>query len=266
MGILNVTPDSFSDGGRFFDPAQAVAQGLRMAADGADLIDVGGESTRPGSATVDAEAEKQRVIPVIAELSRRGAVPLSIDTWKAAVARAALDAGAVIVNDVSGLHRDPAMLNVLRDTGAGCVLMHMRGEPATMQTLTTYADLIGEIRDYFRDTLARAAAAGVAAARFILDPGIGFAKTAEQNLLLIRRLAEFRNLGRPVLVGPSRKSFIGALLPGTTPAQRGWGTAASVACAVLHGADIVRVHDVKEMRDVATVAAAIRDAGDTYER
>lgn len=262
MGILNVTPDSFSDGGRFLDPAQAVEQGVRMAADGADLIDVGGESTRPGSATVNAAEEKHRVVPVIAELGRRVKVPLSIDTWKAEVAQAAVAAGAVIINDVSGLHRDPDMLGVVQETGAGCVLMHMRGEPATMQKLTTYTDLIGEIRDYFRDVLVRAAAVGVAADRFVLDPGIGFAKTAEQNLVLLKRLAEFRELGRPVLVGPSRKSFIGAILPGTTPAQRAWGTAASVACSVLHGADVIRVHDVKEMREVATIAAAIRDATD----
>ncbi|OGV81092.1 MAG: dihydropteroate synthase [Lentisphaerae bacterium RIFOXYB12_FULL_65_16] len=260
MGILNVTPDSFSDGGQFFDPTKAVEQGLRMVADGADLIDIGGESTRPGAAVVGADEETQRVVPVIAELSRRVTVALSIDTWKADVARAAITAGAAIVNDVSGLHRDPKMLGVVRETGVGCVLMHMRGEPATMQKLTTYADLIGDIRDYFRETLARAATAGVPAERFILDPGIGFAKTAEQNLVLINRLAEFRELDRPVLAGPSRKSFIGALLPGVTPPQRGWGTAASVACCVLRGADIIRVHDVKEMREVATVTAAIRDA------
>ena len=260
MGILNVTPDSFSDGGLYAAPESAVEHGLLMARQGAQMIDVGGESTRPGSAPVEAAEEIERTVPVIRELARSLSIPISIDTWKAQVAEAAVAAGAVIVNDVSGLHRDPGMIEVLKRTGAGCVMMHMRGVPATMQTFTDYDDLIEDIAAYFEETLDAAAAAGVERERFMLDPGIGFAKTAEQNLELIAGLARFRSLGRPLLAGPSRKSFIGALLPGAAPGERVWGTAGAVACCVLHGADVVRVHDVEEMRQVAAVAAAIRNA------
>lgn len=260
MGILNVTPDSFSDGGDHFGTDAAVAAGLEMVSAGAGMLDVGGESTRPGSAPVTVEEECDRVVPVIAELCRRTSVPVSVDTSKAEVAKAAIRAGAAIVNDVSGLRRDPDMLHVLRETDAGCVVMHMRGTPATMQQYASYDDLVGEICLFFRDTLATAAANGIEAERVMLDPGIGFSKTAEQSLVLIAETARFRALGRPVLLGPSRKSFIGALLPGTTPKDRVWGTAAAVACGILAGADVVRVHDVEEMRQVATVAAAIREA------
>ncbi len=260
MGIVNATPDSFSDGGQCLDPESAIKRGLHMARHGAAILDIGGESTRPGAPPVSAAEEIERVVPVIRGLADQTDALLSVDTSKAAVARAALAAGASIVNDVSGLHRDPEMLDVLRTTQAGCVVMHMRGTPDTMQTMTDYADLMGDIITYFRDILDRTAAAGVARERLILDPGIGFAKTAEQNLELIAHLARLRDLGRPLLLGPSRKSFIGKLLPGTEPQERGWGTAGAVACCVLCGADIVRVHDVDEMRQVAVVAAAIRQA------
>lgn len=260
MGILNVTPDSFSDGGLYDDTDRAVTHALRMVDEGADIIDVGGESTRPGAPVVDADEESRRVVPVIRELAAQRRVVISIDTVKSTVARAAVQAGAAIVNDVSGLHADPLMVDVLRETGAGCVLMHMRGTPETMQTLTDYDDLIDDLRNYFKATMQAATDAGVCEEQFMLDPGIGFAKTAEQNLELINGLERFRELGRPILMGPSRKSFIGKLLPGTEPKDRKWGTAGAVACCVLRGADVVRVHDVDEMRQVAVVANAIRNA------
>lgn len=259
MGIVNVTPDSFSDGGRHASAAAAVEHGLRLVAEGADLLDIGGESTRPGSEPVPAETETARVVPVIRELRTRTDVPLSVDTWKAEVAAAAVAAGADIVNDISGLQRDPRMLDVLQQSAAGCVLMHMRGTPQTMQTLTGYADLAGEIRGFFAAALRRAQAAGVAAERILLDPGIGFSKTAEQNHELIRRLPEFLELGRPLLLGPSRKSFIGKILGGDVPAaERDWGTAAAVAACVLAGATVLRVHRVAAMRQAVQVAAALR--------
>ena len=208
---------------------------------------------------MDADEEIRRVVPLIRELGGSLGVPISVDTCKAKVAAAAIAAGAVIVNDVTGLHGDSRMVEVLRETGAGCILMHMRGQPRTMQKMTDYHDLVQEITDYFQQTLAAAVAAGVAAERFMIDPGIGFAKTVTQNLELVARLDCFRAIGRPVLMGPSRKSFIGALLPGTAPKDRVWGTAGAVACCIMCGADVVRVHDVQEMRQVATVAAAIRN-------
>ncbi len=262
MGILNVTPDSFSDGGRFISPRRALMQARDMIAEGADLIDVGGESTRPGAPEIAVVDELQRVLPVIRALAAEyPMIPLSIDTRKAAVATAALEAGADIVNDVSGLHHDPAMLEVLRDSAAGAVVMHMRGNPRNMQALTDYQNFSGDIMDYFRRILERAADAGVADDRFILDPGIGFSKTLAQNLQLFNLLPELSRLGRPLLVGPSRKSFIGAILGQQRPTERAWGTAGAVAAAVLRGADLVRVHDVGAMREAALVAAAIRDAG-----
>jgi len=260
MGILNVTPDSFSDGGRYADPHHALQHGLAMAAAGADILDVGGESTRPGARAVGIEKEIGRVVPVVRELAERVSIPISIDTNKAPVAEAALLAGASIVNDVSGLQRDPEMMAVLKASGAGCVLMHMRGTPATMQQFTQYDDVVGELCEHFRQILAKAKAAGLEAERFMLDPGIGFSKTTPQNLGLLAALPCLRELGRPVLVGPSRKSFIGKLLSIDDPAKRLWGTAAAVAISVMNGADVVRVHDVAEMSQVARVAAAIRDA------
>ncbi len=262
MGIVNVTPDSFSDGGEFLDPAAAVAHGASLAAAGAEFLDVGGESSRPGAAPVPEAEELRRVLPVIRGLAEQcPAAVISIDTTKAAVARRAIEAGACIVNDISGLRRDPDMLGVLAETGAGAVAMHMRGTPATMQRHTDYADLVGEIGAFFRETLERAARAGVAPERLMLDPGIGFSKTAIQNYALMAAVPGWRaELQRPILLGPSRKSFLGAVLPHTTPKQRGWATAAAVAGAVLLHADVLRVHDVAAMHDAARVALEIRRA------
>jgi len=257
MGILNVTPDSFSDGGRYLDPDAAVARAKEMAAEGADIIDIGGESTRPGAEPVGADEELRRVLPVIERLGG-DCPPVSIDTSKAAVARAALAAGASIVNDVTALRGDREMAAVVAESGAGLVLMHMRGEPRTMQKNPRYDDVVGEIGAFFEERLDFARRAGIAPEQIVLDPGIGFGKTLSHNLEILRRLGEFLRLGRPVLVGPSRKSFIGHIL-GTPVEQRLEGTAAAVAAAVLGRASVVRVHDVKEMRRVALVAEAIRE-------
>jgi len=260
MGILNITPDSFSDGSRFSTVEQAVAAAEKMAAEGADLIDIGGESTRPDSLPVPAGEEIRRVMPVIEALAGRITVPLSIDTWKAEVARAALSAGVEVVNDISGMEFDPRMAETVAASTAGVVLMHTRGRPREMQSDTTYADLVGEVGDYLGSCLARAVAAGISAERVVLDPGLGFAKSIAGNLEIIRRLGEFSRLGRPLLVGPSRKSFIGKTL-GRDLDDRLFGTAAAVAVSLLHGARIFRVHDVKPMRDVVDMAAAIASAG-----
>lgn len=260
MGILNITPDSFSDGSRFSTVEQAVAEAEKMVAEGADLIDIGGESTRPDSLPVPAGEEIRRVMPVIEALAGRIAVPLSIDTWKAEVARVALSAGVEVVNDISGMEFDPRMAGTVAATNAGVVLMHTRGRPQEMQSDTTYADLVGEVSDYLGSCLARTVAAGISAERVVLDPGLGFAKSIAGNLEIIRRLGEFAPLGRPLLVGPSRKSFIGKTL-GREVDDRLFGTAAAVAVSLLHGARIFRVHDVKPMRDVVDMAAAIVSAG-----
>ena len=264
MGILNVTPDSFSDGNAYLDPARAVEHGLRMAAEGADLIDVGGESTRPGAPEVPADEELRRVLPVIRALAAQTDVPISIDTRKAAVARAAVEAGAQLVNDVSGLAFDPEMAPTVARLGVPVVVMHMRGTPATMQSLASYRDVVAESAAELRSRLEGALAAGIAPDRLIIDPGIGFAKTAEHNLELLRSLARWRRLAvpaglgeLPVLVGTSRKSFIGHLLGGLPPDQRLEGTAATVALAIAAGADFVRVHDVLAMSRVARMADAL---------
>jgi len=260
MGVVNATPDSFSDGGRFLAPADAIAHGLRLAAEGAALLDVGGESTRPGSARV-AEAEQlARVVPVIAGLRAAGlTIPISVDTTRAAVARAALAAGADLVNDVSGLAEDPALGAVVAGEGAGLVLMHMRGSPADMQSRAVYGDVVAEVAAELRQALARAAAAGVPERLLVLDPGIGFAKDAAQNVELLARVGELRALGRPLLVGPSRKSFIGHLT-GAPVSDRLPGTLAAVTACVLAGVELLRVHDVGPVRQAALVAAALRDA------
>jgi dihydropteroate synthase len=255
MGVLNVTPDSFSDGGRFLDPEAAVEHGLRMAADWADLIDVGGESTRPGAEPVAPDEERDRVVPVIKRLSAELEVPISIDTRKPPVAAAALEAGATVVNDISGA-RDPQMLEVVRDAGAGLVLMHMRGEPATMQEFTDYADVVAEVRDQLRGRVDAAADAGIDPDHLVVDPGIGFAKTPDQNLELLRDVRALFELDRPVLVGPSRKSFIGKVLDLEVD-ERLEGTAAAVAWLVAQGVHLVRVHDVKEMTRVVRLVEAI---------
>jgi len=256
MGIVNVTPDSFSGDGLGNDLDAAVAQAKQMVEDGADVLDIGGESTRPGSEPVGEEEEIRRVVPVIERLASEVAVPLSVDTYKSRVAKAALDAGAHIVNDISGLHYDDDMAHVVADTGAAIAIMHIQGTPRDMQKDPKYADVIGEIGDYLEEGIGRAAEASIARDQIILDPGIGFGKALEHNLEILRRLREFRSLGCPLLVGTSRKSMIGMILD--LPAdQRIEGTAATVALAIADGADIVRVHDVKEMARVVRVADAI---------
>jgi dihydropteroate synthase len=264
MGIVNVTPDSFSDGGRFLDRADAVASGLRMAAEGAGIIDVGGESTRPFSEGVSAEEEIRRVVPVIAELAGQIRVPISIDTSKAVVARRALEAGAAMVNDISALRLDPRMAEVAAEFGVPVILMHMRGEPRTMQVAPRYDDLVGEIYAFLQQAANEAARQGILRERLIADPGIGFGKTPEHNLQLLGRLSEFAGLGLPLLVGPSRKSFIRRLVKPEgakdvapdLPAVES-GTQAAVAACILNGAHIVRVHDVASTVATVKVADAI---------
>ena len=259
MGIINVTPDSFSDGGRFVDAEVAVAAGIDMATDGADILDVGGESTRPGSDPVPVEHELDRVVPVIKRLAAELDVPISVDTRRADVAQAALEVGATIVNDVTA-GSDPAMFEVVRKADAGMVLMHMRGEPKTMQQQTDYGDVVAEVKGYLAERAEAAVHAGIGRERLAVDPGLGFAKTEQQNYVLMRDIAAFLDLGRPVLVGPSRKSFIGKVL-GTEVDQRLEGTAGAVAWMAGQGAHIVRVHDVKEMVRVVRVVDAIRRGG-----
>ena len=254
MGILNVTPDSFSDGGRFLDAERAVARGLAMAKEGADIIDVGGESSRPGSDPIPLEEECRRVLPVIERLAGETSVPVSVDTYKSEVAARALDAGAVIVNDISGLHFDSRLADVAAEHGASIVLMHMQGSPKTMQVDPAYEDLIGEIRSYLQQGITLAESKGIG--QIFVDPGIGFGKTLQHNLEIIRNLSEFHSLGYPVLVGPSRKSFIG-MISNVPVDKRMEGTAAAVAAAIMNGAHIVRVHDVAQMKRVAEVADAV---------
>jgi dihydropteroate synthase len=258
MGVVNVTPDSFSDGGARLDPDVATADAIRMAEQGADIVDIGGESTRPGAPSVDAAEEWRRLEPVLAGLRGRLAVPISVDTYKAEVAARALELGATIVNDVSGLTFDPDLAAVVAARGAAVILMHTRGRSARMYERAEYADVVGEVRRELDDRDRAAREAGVAPDRIILDPGIGFAKRAEQSLATIAGLPHLASLGRPMLVGPSRKSFLDAALGPGRPADRVWGTAAAVTAAVLWGAHIVRVHDVAAMRDVARVADALR--------
>jgi dihydropteroate synthase len=259
MGILNVTPDSFSDGGRHFDQKVALAAGLQMVADGADILDVGGESTRPWSIAVPVQEELDRVLPVIRGLAVEVDVPISIDTRKCEVARAALEAGATIVNDVSAGEHDPDIIDVVRATGAGFVLMHMRGEPNTMTKLVDYDDVVGEVQDYLRHKVESMVDAGIALEALAIDPGLGFAKTTDQSLLLMKETGAFLEIGRPLLVGPSRKSFIGDIL-GTPVTDRIAGTAGAVAWMVAQGAHVVRVHDVKAIARVVKVVDAIRHA------
>jgi dihydropteroate synthase len=256
MGIVNVTPDSFSDGGRFFDVEDALKHGLALAEEGADVIDVGGESTRPGADPVDIGEEIRRVVPVIEALRDTIRVPISIDTMKAEVAAAAIDAGAAIVNDVSAGRFDPAMLPFVAARGAPIVLMHMLGEPRTMQSAPVYADITGEIRAFLAARAQAARQAGVPPEMIVIDPGFGFGKTREHNLVLLRNLGRFTELGYAVLAGTSRKSFIGATLD-LPVGERLEGTAATVALAVAAGAAIVRVHDVGSMCRVASMVDAV---------
>ncbi|HEY5512609.1 MAG TPA: dihydropteroate synthase [Geomonas sp.] len=256
MGILNVTPDSFSDATRFLTLERAVERALELEREGADIIDIGGESTRPNAPAVDLAEELRRVVPVVEALAGRLQVPISVDTYKAGVARAACAAGAEIVNDVSGLFFDPAMAGAVAEADAGLVVMHTRGRPDRMQADTRYGDLVAEVKGYLSDSLALAREAGILESRIAVDPGIGFGKSVEGNLELIRRLSELLPLGRPILVGPSRKSFITSVL-GSGGNERLFGTAAAVAVSILNGASIVRVHDVAAMRDVALMARAL---------
>jgi dihydropteroate synthase len=261
MGILNATPDSFSDGGIYFSTEAAVRRGLEMASEGADVIDVGGESTRPGSLPVPAGEEIARVVPVIRELSQRTEALLSVDTTKAAVAREAISAGAHIVNDTSALADDPEMAGIVGESGCAVVLMHRRGTPATMQKSPFYDSLFDEVLDELLDRMTIAERAGIPKERILIDPGVGFGKRLEDNLALHRHLPDLRNLGRPVVFGPSRKSFIGKVT-GKEVSGRIFGTAASVAFAASLGADLLRVHDVKEMKEVVQVVAAIREGAE----
>jgi dihydropteroate synthase len=257
MGVVNVTPDSFSDGGLFLDPAAAVEHGLALAREGADIVDVGGESTRPGAEPVPAEEELGRVLPVIRGMIEGGIdARISIDTSKAIVAAAALEAGATLVNDVTALRGDPEMATVIASSGAACCLMHMLGEPRTMQVDPRYDDVVTEVRDFLGERLAFAIEAGIDAQRVLLDPGIGFGKTLEHNLELLRRLDELVAIGRPVVIGTSRKSFLGKLTGRSEPAKRLPGTIATCVIAYERGARLFRVHDVGPVRDALSVTAA----------
>jgi dihydropteroate synthase len=256
MGVLNVTPDSFSDGGSFFEPDTAVVHGRRLDSEGADLIDVGGESTRPGSEPVSLEEELRRVVPVIERLAKAVETPISIDTRKAAVAHAALAAGAAFVNDVSALRGDPDMAAVVADSGADLCLMHMQGEPGTMQDDPRYDDVVSDVKDFLEERLAFAIGEGVTAEKVWLDPGIGFGKTLDHNLELLRRLGEIVAIGQPVVVGASRKRFIGALT-GRLEGERLAGSLAAAVIACERGAAMVRVHDVAATRDALAVAAGV---------
>jgi dihydropteroate synthase len=260
MGILNVTPDSFSDGGRYRNPDEAIARGLRMAEEGADIVDVGGESTRPGADPVGVEEERDRILPVVESLARWLSIPVSIDTRHAEVAREALDAGAALVNDVAGLARDEAMLALVAERKAPVVLMHMRGDPSTMRSRAEYRDVMGEIVSELSAALSDAVARGVSREQIVVDPGIGFSKEAPASFEILRRLPELRALGRPILVGPSRKSFLGSLT-GAPPEGRLPATIAAVTIAALQGAHILRVHDVEETVAAIRVAGAVLGTG-----
>jgi dihydropteroate synthase len=257
MGILNITPDSFSDGGLRFDAGRAIEDGFRMIEEGADVLDVGGESTRPGAEPLAAAEELRRVLPVVEGLAGSRA-PVSVDTYKAAVAREAIAAGAVIVNDVSGLQFDSGLGGVVAEAGAALVLMHNRGRSRDMYRQAEYGDVMAEISEELRAALARAAAAGIHRDAVMIDPGIGFSKQAGHSYAALAGLGQLASLDRPILAGPSRKSFLTASIGERPPAGRDWGTAAAVAASVLFGAHIVRVHRVAEMTDVVRVADRIR--------
>ena len=258
MGVLNVTPDSFSDGGQFLDPHFAVDQAQQMIADGVDIIDVGAESTRPGSHAIEVGEEVRRLRPVLQVLGRKCSVPISVDTRKAEVAKRALDWGVDMVNDVSALRFDMDLGHLVANTRAGIILMHMKGDPETMQDHCQYDNVVDEVKTFLQDRIEIAESYGIGREQIVIDPGIGFSKNTKQNLILLKGLAAFKSLGQPVLVGVSRKSFIGAVL-NKPVGKRTMGTAAAVAMAVLHGARIVRVHDVEHMKDVVTMVSAIQD-------
>ena len=258
MGALNVTPDSFSDGGHFFDRGKAIEEGLRLAQGGADILDIGGESTRPGAKPLDAEEEIRRVIPLIRTLDQKIGIPISVDTRRARVAEKALETGAEMINDISALRFDERMAEVVARWKVPVVLMHMRGNPETMQLDTHYDDFLGEILSFFRERVAFAESRGIPADQIVLDPGIGFGKSLEEqhNLILLKYLQNFKVLEKPLLIGTSRKAFIGKIL-GLPPQEREEGTMATVAVAILNGANIVRVHEVERMRRVVQVTDAV---------
>ena len=260
MGVLNVTPDSFSDGGLFFDKEKAISHGLRLVEEGADIIDIGGESTKPGSKPLELEEELRRVIPVIKSISAEVDVPISIDTYKSTVAQKAIEAGAEIINDISGLNFDPSLAKVASKEDTPLVLMHIRGTPETMQKNVHYDSLFSEILQYLKDSIQRAESAGLDSRQIIVDPGIGFGKTVEDNLLIIKNLHEFRILGKPILLGTSRKSFIGKIL-NVEVGERLEGTLSSITVGVLNGANIIRCHDALQAKRAIAVADAIRLAG-----
>jgi dihydropteroate synthase len=260
MGVLNVTPDSFSDGGLFLDREKAIAHGLRMAEEGVDIIDIGGESTKPGSKPLELEEELRRVIPVIEFLAKKVDLPISIDTYKSIVAQKAIDVGAQIINDISGLHFDKNLAKVAAKENTPIILMHIQGTPEMMQKNVHYQSLFSEIIQYLKDSIQQAESAGLDPQQIIIDPGIGFGKTLENNLLIIKNLSEFRILGKPILLGTSRKSFIGKIL-NTDIGDRLEGTLSSIAVGVLNGAHIIRCHDVLQAKKVIAVADAIKLAG-----
>jgi dihydropteroate synthase len=257
MGIINATPDSFSDGGSFLDPQAALAHGLQMVAEGAEILDIGGESTRPGAQSVEADEEIRRVLPIIQSLRRESQVLLSIDTSKASVARAALDAGADIINDVTGLRGDPDMPTLAAASKAGIVIMHMQGQPRTMQVAPTYDDVVEEVGNFFRQALARSVACGIDPMRIALDPGIGFGKTPEHNRRLLAELSAFLEFARPLLVGVSRKSFLGWLAGSSAMDDRFWPGVALTSLCRERGARILRVHDVKPHTEALRMTEAI---------
>ena len=260
MGIVNVTPDSFADGGKYFGVDAAVTKGLELIQEGADILDIGGESTRPGAAAVPWEEELRRVVPAVAGLARQTKVPLSVDTSKAEVARASLAAGAHIINDVTALAGDPNMGEVVRHSKAGLILMHMKGTPATMQLDPRYDDVVAEIGRFFEDRLRQAAEAGISAERTVLDPGIGFGKTSDHNLEILARLGDFQRFGRPICLGVSRKGFVGRLLNNRPSERRLAGSLAALCYAMSHRAvQIVRVHDVEQSRDAVNIIASIQE-------
>ncbi|MFZ3055960.1 MAG: dihydropteroate synthase [Smithella sp.] len=257
MGILNVTPDSFSDGGLFYSQQSAIERGLQMVDEGADIIDIGGESSRPGAASVSANTELKRVLPVIGRLVKQIKIPISIDTKKAQVARLAVGAGAEIVNDISALHADKKMTKTVKDTGAAVILMHMRGNPQNMQKGNlVYNNLMAEIADYLKESSEKALREGIEKDRLVIDPGIGFGKTPDDNYKIVKNLSRLQVLGMPIMVGTSRKSFLGKVTGGE-PGERMEGTAATVAAAIMNGCHIIRVHDVAVMKKVAVVTDAI---------
>jgi dihydropteroate synthase len=260
MGVLNITPDSFYDGGRFYSSGTAIEHALRLAEEGADIIDVGGESTRPSADATSVEEELGRVIPVIKGIRTRSNVFISIDTYKARVAQEAVDAGADMINDISGLSFDPKIGEVAAESKVPIVIMHIKGTPKEMQVSPRYDDVIGEIRGFFAERIVFAKQCGIGEENIILDPGIGFGKRLDDNLMIIKELRRFKNLGKPILIGTSMKAFIGKLAGSPDPEERVEGTLASVALSLWNGADIVRVHDVKKARRVATLVHAVMTA------